>query len=971
MAVAYPLGLRTIIQANKARTQSAAFRVLQPRRGLGYNQPVGTEPSVIWDCTFRFTRAEAGVFRMWFKHDLDEGREEVLIPIRTEFGLVDYTARFLPDSLLLTSQVGEVWEYSARLLARAMVIPGTAPSSEGLTTSYPLALRTILKQSKRRQQQAPFAVSDTEAAYAHFDAAGTDHPPVWDIQLRFTPDEAALFMVWFRDVLDMGVKSFTVPIGTEFGIIEHRVQFLPGGLLNASEDGETFTYRAAIAARVLLIPPPWKNVDELIAYMAGQRRPMSTTPQDWSRFQAHGNGVRWVRPAGAHANTQDGLTYDTAWLGFGAIDTGDLGPDTTLKIRGTFVNDTFEIPVSGDASDYFDIDIAHEVGEDQLLITQAEPVDSGDWIGPDGNGEYYKEGIDTSQNMLLVDGNRIRGPSVTAKARRRITAVDLGTSACSVGGTERPIVTGQKVYLPGDFDQGRVPEYDDGLGGAPLPINTPLYMIAMSSSSFKFALTYADALAGTAITLLDRGGLDDIPATNWFIYYLNPATHWDTLPGALDFNTYGWEPETERLYWKPPEGTVPGDHEVLLSSDKLTTTGACIYANNKSYVRIFGGGEYGGIFDDTPAPRGELAYAHLNPVYIVGGTHIYIDGVYIHGCRSGVIFNGTTHGVVRNCWIRDFGHHAAGGETVSTAEPYLLLERSLLEDGGLLNDNGDNQGFVTNPVCTGTRIRRTLVRRVGRNDSFANPATFVVDSSDDVAVYFNIAEDCVGMGIQFGAGADGDVTNAAAVGNLFLSHGRRQPRAGASNSVNNVFALRTQTAAYSIIGVDLLGNVMLDCMPTEQTGSGADSAALVRERVAVAGSQISSVRFDRNAVVGLGAGRVFAQRTTSGAFTPPTLTADNNLYSGLKGDGFFSRALGVAAVVEYDSDEVFGRTPGTWQADSGQDAHSVAMPYYGELRHRTATPEMLELLRLYDEYDTDDRPTEAVLGNFPLMEELV
>lgn len=255
MPVAYPLGLRTIIQATKRRSNPPAFRALQPRRGLGYNQTIGTEPPVVWDVAFRFTTDEAQVFRLWFERDLQQGVEEFTLPIRTEFGEVEYTCRFLPDSLLQTTEIGEVWEFGASILARAQVVPGSAPSSSGLTTAWPDALPSILRASKRRRRDASFAASDAAGGYAHFEAAGTDQPVVWDAEVRFTPAQAALFQVWFRDVLDLGVQPFTASIRTEFGLIEHECQFLPSGLLETTEEGETWRYRMSFAARSLYAPP--------------------------------------------------------------------------------------------------------------------------------------------------------------------------------------------------------------------------------------------------------------------------------------------------------------------------------------------------------------------------------------------------------------------------------------------------------------------------------------------------------------------------------------------------------------------------------------------------------------------------------------------------------------------------------------------------------------------------------------------
>lgn len=123
MPAAYPLDLRTIIRASKAREQPATFRMTEPRRGYGYVERTGTDVPLFWNVVFRFTQAEAATFRAWFIFGTDRGAEEFTLPIRTEFGLQTYTVRFLPDSLLPLRETGEVFEYSATIMARSEVVP--------------------------------------------------------------------------------------------------------------------------------------------------------------------------------------------------------------------------------------------------------------------------------------------------------------------------------------------------------------------------------------------------------------------------------------------------------------------------------------------------------------------------------------------------------------------------------------------------------------------------------------------------------------------------------------------------------------------------------------------------------------------------------------------------------------------------------------------------------------------------------
>lgn len=109
----------------------------EPRRGYGYAQAVGTDMPVFWDVQFRFTTAEAAAFQLWFVQKINKGLDEFTLPIRTEFGLVTHTCRFLPDSLLDASEDGQTWVYTARIMARAQVIPTGYSNSADLILALP------------------------------------------------------------------------------------------------------------------------------------------------------------------------------------------------------------------------------------------------------------------------------------------------------------------------------------------------------------------------------------------------------------------------------------------------------------------------------------------------------------------------------------------------------------------------------------------------------------------------------------------------------------------------------------------------------------------------------------------------------------------------------------------------------------------------------------------------------------------
>lgn len=137
MPVAYPFALRTILRTSKSRSQPAAFRMSEPRRGYGYAQATGTDTPVFWKVEFRFTRTDAVRFQLWFRVNLERGVNEFTLPIRTEFGLIEHTCRFLPDSLLDTGEEGECFTYSATIMARAQVVPAGYDEAAALIVDLP------------------------------------------------------------------------------------------------------------------------------------------------------------------------------------------------------------------------------------------------------------------------------------------------------------------------------------------------------------------------------------------------------------------------------------------------------------------------------------------------------------------------------------------------------------------------------------------------------------------------------------------------------------------------------------------------------------------------------------------------------------------------------------------------------------------------------------------------------------------
>lgn len=139
MAVAYPSELPLAL-LEKTRQQAAAFTVAQPRRGFGYVEPTGTDVPVFWRVTWRFTEAQARVFRHWFGYTLSRGTLPFTMNITTEFGTLEHECQFLPDDLLPARHLGGgVWETSATIMARTLIagepvfVDIVAPTNCGLS----------------------------------------------------------------------------------------------------------------------------------------------------------------------------------------------------------------------------------------------------------------------------------------------------------------------------------------------------------------------------------------------------------------------------------------------------------------------------------------------------------------------------------------------------------------------------------------------------------------------------------------------------------------------------------------------------------------------------------------------------------------------------------------------------------------------------------------------------------------------
>ncbi len=255
MPVAFPLSLRTIIRQGKSRSQPAAFRLAEPRRGYAYVQATGTDTPVFWDITLKFTQPEAALFQLWFTQDLQRGLLEFSLPIRTEFGLLTHTCRFLPDSLLSVQEDGEIFVYTATIMARAQIIPADALAQYSAAFSGPIPAQTS------------YAGTPYSAALAGYWTGGSG-PFTYALVAGSLPTGIALNT-------STGVLSGTTTAEdatANTGLIVRRL-----GAYGLSIDSNAFSFTASALAE-----PDDPDLDKLVLRLDGEGESGGTTVVDTS-----------------------------------------------------------------------------------------------------------------------------------------------------------------------------------------------------------------------------------------------------------------------------------------------------------------------------------------------------------------------------------------------------------------------------------------------------------------------------------------------------------------------------------------------------------------------------------------------------------------------------------------------------------------------------------------------------------------
>lgn len=652
----------------------------------------------------------------------------------------------------------------------------------------------------------------------------------------------------------------------------------------------------------------------------------------------------------------DGATYATARPGLLAAPQESMAPGDTLWICGRHENQTLDWHVSGAPGAYIKLRLDYpsdpgEIIRAPLITTPWEAVGS----------EWRTDAPAITQATMIEDGVRLTGMHFMSRNRLQVTAINPDLDTISFASI-RPITTGTPIEIGSDF----VVEEALPVG---LTANTRYYAIWVSGTmtflsvtatqyTVKLAATLEDALAGIAVDIETGLGTRNMFVSVFDVGY----PFFDPRPGSLQPGQYVVDPVEQKLYYRPTSG-VPGDHELRLHNSTFNGTGACILGNGVSYIKVLGGGEYGGLFGSPPV--GRCVMSNQNPIEFLNGSDIVVDGVEIGACRSGVKFDGVERGTVRNCRIKDLAWHACGGEGVTTEEPHMLLERNWISDVGLKHEFGDAQGTVTNPGSHHTIMRRNFVERLGRNSRVNSPSCAVYDSADDTFVYLNWWDDFAGRAVELMAGNEGTTARAVIAANVCTRANARFERA--DNEIQrNGFIISSIVGALDpgVPDARVFGNLIAWSRVGDQVPGTGDTSGLIYLRRANTTQPATIEAFKRNAVFSVD-GPVFS-RQFNGTATAPVLVSDRNLYAGLPE---FAILVDDGVTVQcWSGGQIQGAAAGTWTADTGNDVHSELAVLTPQDLPRGPTLAELELLRLYDEFDTNDPPTEDLMGAFPFAD---
>ena len=124
--VDYPANIPLPLLTETSRSQAGTFRLYEPLAGPVRIKKTSTDAPIQYDMAWRMGIASAQRFMAWFYSvdGLNQGRNQFIVKLNTEFGLLEHTVQLMPDSLLpATTEAKTVYSYTATGIVRKFPIP--------------------------------------------------------------------------------------------------------------------------------------------------------------------------------------------------------------------------------------------------------------------------------------------------------------------------------------------------------------------------------------------------------------------------------------------------------------------------------------------------------------------------------------------------------------------------------------------------------------------------------------------------------------------------------------------------------------------------------------------------------------------------------------------------------------------------------------------------------------------------------
>ena len=127
----WPEMLKSCVTNSKSRNEEVGFKFSPLNAGPPFLQVFSDDLPTFWDIQFKFRQDEARIFQMWLHQNKVRTKSPWFdFPIKIEEGLTTQNVRFTryPQA---TGQDGDVYTYSAQIMAREVVCKDTGECQDG------------------------------------------------------------------------------------------------------------------------------------------------------------------------------------------------------------------------------------------------------------------------------------------------------------------------------------------------------------------------------------------------------------------------------------------------------------------------------------------------------------------------------------------------------------------------------------------------------------------------------------------------------------------------------------------------------------------------------------------------------------------------------------------------------------------------------------------------------------------------